>query len=112
MSASSSSGIQQLMKAEREAQDIVKEARTYRTQRLKASKADAVEEINKYKSEKESEFSSSTKHADQSEDHVETLSGKQAKTQIEAITKKSEPAKSKVVDFLLQTVCTPTVKVE
>lgn len=56
MSAQNSRGIQTLLEAERKAHEIVQNARSYRAQRLKASKADAAKEIEEYKKTKEAEF--------------------------------------------------------
>ncbi|CAN3504968.1 V-type proton ATPase subunit G [Diutina catenulata] len=50
------SGIQSLLKTEKEAAEIVNEARKYRTSRLKSAKQDAQKEIDEYKKLKESEL--------------------------------------------------------
>ena len=47
-----SSGIQSLLKTEKEAAEIVNEARKYRTTRLKSAKQDAQAEIDNYKSKR------------------------------------------------------------
>ena len=51
-----SSGIQALLKTEKDAAEIVNEARKYRTNRLKTAKADAQSEIDEYKKQKETEL--------------------------------------------------------
>jgi len=56
MSAQQSQGIQTILEAEKEADKIVKQARQYRTQKLKDARSEADKEIQEYKKRKEREY--------------------------------------------------------
>ena len=56
--AQSTAGIQTLLEAEKDAQNIVEKARQYRTQRVKDARSEAQKEIENYKATKEKAFKS------------------------------------------------------
>ncbi|KAF8329526.1 H+-ATPase G subunit-domain-containing protein [Cantharellus anzutake] len=58
MASSQSQGIQTLLEAEKEAANIVQEARKYRVQRLRDARSEAQKEIDEYRQSKEAEFAS------------------------------------------------------
>ncbi|ODV80147.1 V-type ATPase [Suhomyces tanzawaensis NRRL Y-17324] len=103
-----SSGIQSLLKTEKEAAEIVNEARKYRTNRLKSAKADAQSEIDEYKKQKESELK---KYEDDHAGLNDSIS-KDADTQVEKelqdIKSKYAEKKSSVVKLLVDATLNPT----
>ncbi|PRT53170.1 V-type proton ATPase subunit G [Wickerhamiella sorbophila] len=111
MSASSSPGIQTLLAAEQKAQDIVQKARQYRSERLKASKADALKEVEEYKQKKEAEFASSSTNEQVSANQLNEDAEKAAQAQIEAVQKQGAASKDKVIKMLVERVTAPnTIK--
>lgn len=107
--ASNSAGIQKLLEAEHKAQEIVQEARAYRTQRVKASKVDAQKEVDEYKKKKEEEFKSSIQSDERSEEDAEAQASSEAQGQIETLKKESEGNKSKVIKFLVEKATTTEI---
>lgn len=126
MSAQNSRGIQTLLEAERKAHEIVQNARSYRAQRLKASKADAAKEIEEYKKTKEAEFQANeskvsrnrpscnlsvisltlNQHTGDSSKAQEAADAQVAK-ELEDVKSKSAASKASVVDKLIDSVTTP-----
>ena len=102
MSASNSSGIQTLLDAENKAQEIVQEARAYRSQRIKASKTDAAAEIEAYKKKKEDEFNNSTSQFEVNEKEAESATSDAAQGDIEAQKKKADEGRQGVLEFLVK----------
>lgn len=102
MSASNSSGIQTLLDAENKAQEIVQEARAYRSQRIKASKTDAAAEIDEYKKKKEEEFNNSTSQFEVNEKEAESATSDAAQDEIEAQKKRADQGRKSVLDFLVK----------
>lgn len=103
-----SSGIQSLLKTEKEASEIVNEARKYRTNRLKCAKADAQQEITEYKKQKEAELKSyEAEHAGLNESI-----GKDADIQVEkelaSIKSTYAEKKTSVVKLLVDATIKPT----
>lgn len=100
--ASNSAGIQKLLEAEHKAQEVVQEARAYRTQHIKASKVDAQKEVEEYKKKKEAEFKQSLKSDERSEESAESTASEEAQAQIAALKKEAHGNKSKVIKFLVE----------
>lgn len=97
-----SSGIQSLLRTEKEAAEIETEARKYRTNRLKAAKSDAQKEIDEYKKQKEAELKEyELKHAglNESEDKV---ADEKVKVELDSIKAKYQQKKSEVIDLLVK----------
>ncbi|VVT50509.1 uncharacterized protein SAPINGB_P002787 [Magnusiomyces paraingens] len=110
MSAQNSAGIQTLLEAERKAHDIVQNARTFRTQRLKSAKADAASEIEAYKKQKEAEFQKFEADHSGSSTKDEEEANESVKSELEHIKKQAAEGEAQVIDRLLEAVSTPTPK--
>ncbi|QPG77054.1 hypothetical protein FOA43_004452 [Brettanomyces nanus] len=102
-----SGGIQSLLKTEKDAQEIVSEARKYRTQKLKAAKLDAKADVDSYKAKKakqltkfEDEFVGTNKKAEQDAD-------KQVEGDLEGIKKAVAEKREAVVKLLVDAIGTP-----
>lgn len=106
MSASNSSGIQTLLEAEHKAQGIVQEARAYRTDRLRASKLDALAEVEEYKRKKEAEFANASAKNVLSSEKIEALAVDNSKEQIDELRTQSMQKIPDVVDYLISQVST------
>mmetsp|Transcript_24779 Transcript_24779/g.32265 ORF Transcript_24779/g.32265 Transcript_24779/m.32265 type:complete len:107 (+) Transcript_24779:134-454(+) len=65
-----SRGIQQLMEAEHSATKIVQEMREAKVERMKQAKVEAAEVVDKYRSDKESEFKAKASSTDISAESV------------------------------------------
>lgn len=103
-----SSSIQSLLKTEKEAAEIVNEARKYRTSRLKTAKSDAQKEIDEYKAQKESELKKyESEHAGLNET-IEKDADAEVERELVEIKKKFEEKKSAVVDLLVKAATKPT----
>eukprot|EP00890_Picochlorum_soloecismus_P005711 jgi/Picsp_1/6140/NSC_03494-R1_transmembrane atpase len=99
-------GIQQLLRAEQEAQAIVAKARQAKAERLKQAKEEAVREVALYKKEKEEEFKQSVEDDSMSsKQNVEKLSG-DADREIAAVQKNTDSRRNQVLDLLLAEVKT------
>lgn len=97
-----SSGIQSLLRTEKEAAEIETEARKYRTTRLKAAKADAQKEIDEYKKQKEAELKEyELKHAGLNESEDKEADEK-VKVELDSIKSKYEAKKSEVISLLVE----------
>lgn len=102
-----SSSIQSLLKTEKDAAEIVNEARKYRTSRLKSAKADAQTEIDEYKAQKENELKKfESDHAGMNES-IEKESDKQVEEQLTEIKKKFSEKKSAVIQLLVDAATKP-----
>ncbi|CAK7902830.1 V-type proton ATPase subunit G [[Candida] anglica] len=103
-----SSGIQALLKTEKDAAEIVNEARKYRTNRLKSAKADAQKEIDEYKQQKEAELK---KYEDEHAGLNESIS-KDADAEVQKeladIKAKYAEKKTAVVKLLVDATTKPT----
>lgn len=103
-----SSGIQSLLKAEKEAAELINEARKYRTERLKAAKVDAQSEIDDYKKLKENEL---LKYEQEHAGLNETIE-KEADTEVESelvtIKKNYESKQKQVISLLVDAVTKPS----
>lgn len=103
-----SSSIQSLLKAEKDAADIVNEARKYRTSRLKTAKADAQSEIDEYKAQKEAELKKyESDHAGLNES-IEKDADAQVEQELVEIKKNYAEKKEAVVKMLVSAATTPT----
>lgn len=94
------------MKTEREAQEIVTEARQYRTERLKAAKSDAQVEIEAYKAKKADELKEFEAKFAGANDELEKEAQKEAETGLLEINKLASEKKDTVVKLLVESVAT------
>ncbi|ODV86465.1 hypothetical protein CANARDRAFT_27669 [[Candida] arabinofermentans NRRL YB-2248] len=101
------SGIQSLLKTEKEAQEIVSQARTYRAQKLKAAKLDAQKEIDAYKAKKEAELKQFEDEFSGSNKKLEDEAENQVKDELVKIKKTAEAKKSDVIELLIDSVTQP-----
>ncbi|KAK9457738.1 H+-ATPase G subunit-domain-containing protein [Dipodascopsis uninucleata] len=107
MSAQSSTGIQTLLEAEKEAQAIVQKARAYRTQKLKDARTEAAKEIDAYKAAKEEEFKKFEKEHSSSNSKAEEEANAGVQTELAQIKEAAAKAKDGVVSKLLEAVTNP-----
>jgi V-type H+-transporting ATPase subunit G len=96
-----SSGIQALLKTEKEAAEIVNEARKYRTTRLKSARADAQGEIDQYKKQKDAELEAFEKEHEGVNDKVNKDADAQVDAELKNIKAKYAEKKSSVVKLLV-----------
>lgn len=102
-----SSSIQSLLKTEKDAAEIVNEARKYRANRLKSAKADAQKEIDEYKAQKEAELNKyESDHAGLNKS-IEKDLVKQVEEQLSEIKKKYAEKKSAVIKLLVDAATKP-----
>lgn len=98
------SGIQSLLKTEREAQEIVSEARRYRGERLKAAKADAQGEIEAYKAKKAAELEAFEAQFAGANAQLEKDAEAEAEAGLKEITQLVAQKKDQVVKLLVESV--------
>ncbi|KAI4756095.1 hypothetical protein E4T52_11787 [Aureobasidium sp. EXF-3400] len=111
MSAQNSAGIQTLLDAEREAQKIVQQGKSYhlacplhRTKRVKDARSEAQKEIDEYRNKKEEEFKQfSTQHTSGNE-QAEKDASKDTDEKLKEIKSIGDKEGSTVVDNLLRAV--------
>ncbi|KAF5197316.1 V-type proton atpase subunit g [Thalictrum thalictroides] len=105
-SSRSQSGIQQLLAAEQEAQQIVNAARNAKVARLKQAKEEAEREIAQYRAQVEAEFQK--KLAESSGDSGANVKRLEKETELKINHLKSESARIShdIVDMLLRHVTT------
>lgn len=96
-----SSSIQSLLKTEREAAELVNEARKYRTARLKSAKADAQSEIDKYKAQKEAELKAFEEEHAGLNDTIEKDAEARVQSDLESIKKSLAEKKQDVAKLLI-----------
>lgn len=96
------------MKAEKEAQQIVSQARKYRQEKLKQAKSDASKEINKYKQQKDNELSQLEKENEGNVTQLEEKALKDIQSELSAIAETTAAKKQHVVDLLIDAVVKPT----
>ncbi|CAH2451141.1 V-type proton ATPase subunit G of the V1 peripheral membrane domain [Komagataella phaffii CBS 7435] len=101
------SGVQTLLKAEKEAHEIVSAARQYRTQRLKEAKLDAAKDIKEYKQKKEKELKEHEAQFSGSNDDLEKAAESEVQTELVEIDKSAEAKKEDVVKLLLDAITHP-----
>ncbi|RLV93356.1 V-type proton ATPase subunit G [Spathaspora sp. JA1] len=103
-----SSGIQSLLKTEKEAAEIVNEARKYRTNRLKLAKQDAQGEIDAYKKQKEAELKSYEKEHEGLNESIDKEADAQVEKELAHINAKYAEKKDVVVKLLVDATVKPT----
>ncbi|KAI5965269.1 VMA10 [Candida pseudojiufengensis] len=96
-----SSGIQSLLKTEKEAAEIVNEARKYRTNRLKTAKQDAQEEIENYKKQKEEELNKFEKDHEGINEQIDKDADAEVEKELKALKEQFEKKKSDVIKLLV-----------
>lgn len=102
-----SSGIQSLLKTEKEAAEIVNEARKYRTSRLKSAKTDAQKDIDEYKEQKEAELKKyEEEHAGLNES-IDKEADAQVEKELQAIKAKYSEKKDAVIKLLIDASTKP-----
>ncbi|KAK6454429.1 vacuolar ATPase V1 domain subunit G [Scheffersomyces xylosifermentans] len=104
----SSSGIHSLLKTEKEAAEIVNEARKYRTNRLKTAKADAQTEIDEYKKQKEAELKDYEKEHAGLNESIDKEADAQVEKELASIKAKYAEKKTAVVKLLVDATIKPT----
>ncbi|CUM64056.1 uncharacterized protein PRCAT00001644001 [Priceomyces carsonii] len=102
-----SSGIQSLLKTEKDAAEIVNEARRYRTSRLKSAKADAQSEIAEYKKLKEAELQSYEKEHAGLNEKIDKEADAEVQKELAAIKSKYEEKKTSVVKLVVDGTIKP-----
>ncbi|CCF60107.1 hypothetical protein KAFR_0J00390 [Kazachstania africana CBS 2517] len=108
---SQQNGIATLLKAEKEAHEIVSQARKYRTERLKQAKLDAAEEINSYKLAKDKELKDIEQSNEGGIESLEKDANANVQSELEEIKKISNEKKAAVIKLLADSVTSPTVEV-
>ncbi|AWU77871.1 uncharacterized protein C5L36_0D05970 [Pichia kudriavzevii] len=101
------SGIQSLLKTEKEAQEIVAKARQYRAQKLKAAKTDAQTEIEAYKATKAAELKSFQDEFAGANVQLESNAEKEVQVELEKIRKTALEKKDIVSKLLIDTISSP-----
>lgn len=103
-----SSGIQSLLKTEKEAAEIVNEARKYRTTRLKSAKSDAQQEIDDYKAQKDAKLKKyEQEHAGLNET-IDKEADAQVEKELASIKAKYAEKKTSVIKLLVDATIKPT----
>lgn len=103
-----SSGIQALLKTEKDAAEVVSEARKYRTSRLKNAKVDAQKEIDQYRKQKEDELKMHELQYAGLNDKFEKEADTEVKKEMAAIQAKFAEKKKSVVQLLVNAATQPT----
>ncbi|CUM53574.1 uncharacterized protein AC631_02364 [Debaryomyces fabryi] len=106
-----SSGIQALLKTEKDAAEIVNEARKYRTNRLKTAKADAQSEIDEYKKQKETELKNYEKEHEGLNESIDKDADAQVESELAAIKSKFDEKKNSVVKLIVDAAINPTPEI-
>lgn len=103
-----SSGIQALLRTEKEAADIVAEARKYRTNRLKTAKSDSQKEIDAYKQQKEDELKAFELKDAGLNESIEKDADAEVDKEMKLIQAKYAEKKDSVVQLLVDAAIKPT----
>ena len=103
-----SSGIQSLLKTEKEAAEIVNEARKYRTTRLKSANQDAQAEIDNYKKQKEEELKNFEKEHEGLNEKIDKEADAEVQKELTSIKSTFEKKTSAVVKLLVDATVKPT----
>lgn len=106
-----SSGIQSLLKTEKEAAEIVNEARKYRTSRLKTAKQDAQQEIENYKKQKEEELQKFEKDHEGINEQINKEAEAEIEKELKTLKEQFEKKKSDVVKLLVEATISPNPQV-
>lgn len=102
--ASSSSGLQSLLDAEKDAHRIVQKARNYRTQKLKEARTEALFEIEAYRKSKEEEFDSLYREDRQENERQKAESLDSSRKLIQEIKNVITENKDKIVENIIDAV--------
>lgn len=102
--AQQSEGIRRLMQAERQAEDVVTNAKRRKAQRIKEAKEEAKKEIEKYKQEREQLFQEQMKKNAGSKDDFAAKMKIETERRLETIDKEVAANKEKVIDRLLELI--------
>ncbi|CAK9439613.1 uncharacterized protein LODBEIA_P37130 [Lodderomyces beijingensis] len=101
-----SSGIQSLLKTEKEAAEIVNEARKYRTNRLKTAKQDAQQEIEAYKKSKEEELQKYEKEHEGINEKIDKEADAEVEQELKSLKEQFEKKKQDVIKLLVDATIT------
>ncbi|CEP63764.1 H(+)-transporting V1 sector ATPase subunit G LALA0_S09e01970g [Lachancea lanzarotensis] len=104
-------GIATLLKAEKEAHEIVSQARQYRQDKVKQAKTDAAEEINVYKQKKEQELKDFEAKNAGGVGGLEKDAEDQVQSEISTLEKTGKQKKDAIVKLLIDAVTTPVTEV-
>ena len=107
---SQQNGIATLLKAEREAHEIVSQARKYRQDRLKQAKLDAAKEIDAYKLKKDQELKDFEDKNAGNLTELEKNAEDQIKGELDEITRISKEKTEDVVKLLVDAVTKPSTE--
>ncbi|CDW56273.1 vacuolar ATPase G subunit protein [Trichuris trichiura] len=103
--ASQTTGIQQLLAAEKKAAEQVNEARKRKARRLKQAKEEAQQEIEKYREQREQQFRQyEAKHLGSRQDIAQRIE-QDAAMKVQLLEQTVSLNKEKVIQLLLQSVC-------
>lgn len=105
--SSQSNGIATLLKAEKEAQEIVSQARKYRQDKLKEAKKDASREIAEYKAQRDAQLSEHSKQNEGGLDALEAQAEGSIQQQLDEIDQIAKDKKQQVADLLIKAVINP-----
>lgn len=111
MVQSQKNGIATLLKAEKEAHEIVSEARKYRQDKLKQAQLDAGKEIEGYKAKKEQELKDFESNNAGGVQELERTAEAGVQSELDGIKKTVAEKKEHVVSLLLDAVRHPTTEV-
>ncbi|GME78725.1 unnamed protein product [[Candida] boidinii] len=92
---------------EKEAQEVVAEARQYRAQKLKAAKTDASAEVDAYKAKKDAELKKFEENFSGNNKQLEDDAEKSVVEELAKIKKTCEAKKSDVIKLLVKAVTEP-----
>jgi ATP synthase subunit G len=99
--------VKSLLKTEKEAQQIVATARSYRASKLKAAKADAQAEIETYKAKKAAELKAFQDEFASSNVQLEENAAKEVQTELAKIKQTAQEKKAAVIKLLVDSVTSP-----
>ncbi|KAG0669443.1 H(+)-transporting V1 sector ATPase subunit G [Maudiozyma exigua] len=104
---SQQNGIATLLKAEKEAHEIVSKARKYRQDKLKQAKSDAAQEIETYKTKKDQELKDFESKNVGSTAELEKKADQDVQGELEEIKKISKAKTADVIKLLVSAVTEP-----
>merc|ERR1719498_1436421 len=100
-----SRGVKQLIDAETRAKELVKQARNEKILRMKQAKKEAVDEIERYRAQKQQEFDAEgVKNTGSSTQDSERIQADTAE-KLKAMKTSVEANRSKVLEILMDSVC-------
>ena len=105
-----SSGIKALLKAEKEAAEVVNDARKYRTNHLKSAKTDAQREIEDYRKQKETELQNYEKEQAGLNTNIEKEANAHIEKELAEIEKQYEDKKGAALQLILDAATQPTAE--